>query len=71
MVIVIGKTINSLIFLRSPYSNEFFPPLLKPMLPSPTIRIFEEKAQLLFGEYLKLYAQLSLIQTKGIMILVL
>lgn len=40
---------------RSPYTNEYYPPLEGALLPSPKIRALEEKAQLLFQEYLKLY----------------
>lgn len=40
--------------IRSPYTNKYFPPLDGAILPSPKIRGLEEKALILFQEYLKL-----------------
>ena len=40
---------------RSPYTNKYFPILEKALYPSAHLRIMEEKAQIIFEEYLKLY----------------
>jgi capping protein beta len=48
---------------RSPYTNTYFPPLDDAVLPSPKIRLLEEKAQILFSEYLKLYYEGGIVNT--------
>jgi len=48
---------------RSPYTNTYFPPLDNGLLPSPKIRLLEEKAQILFQEYLKLYYEGGIVNT--------
>ena len=40
---------------RSPYNNKYTPPLEKALYPSAHLRVMEEKAQIMFEEYLKLY----------------
>ena len=40
---------------RSPFSNEYFPALEDGLKPSTSLRQMEEKANLLFDEYKKLY----------------
>lgn len=46
---------------RSPHSNEYFPPIDKPLLPSPHLRDLEEKAMALFQEYCFLYYNQSIL----------
>lgn len=48
---------------RSPHSNEYYPPIDKPLLPSPTLRDMEQKAMVLFREYLHLYYDSALHST--------
>jgi len=46
---------------RSPFSNEYFPPLEKALYPSSHLRELEEKAQPLFEEYLRQYYENGLV----------
>lgn len=48
---------------RSPYTNTYYPPLDNGLLPSPKIRLIEEKAHILFLEYLKLYYEGGIVNT--------
>jgi len=48
---------------RSPYTNTYFPALDNGLLPSPKIRLLEEKAFILFQEYLKLYYDGGIVNT--------
>lgn len=48
---------NGTFSYRSPYTNKYFPSLANNdgVLPSPLLRSIEEKGQLLFEEYAKMY----------------
>mmetsp|Transcript_74856 Transcript_74856/g.86900 ORF Transcript_74856/g.86900 Transcript_74856/m.86900 type:complete len:278 (+) Transcript_74856:18-851(+) len=48
---------------RSPHSNEYYPPIDKPLLPSPALREMEQKAMPLFREYVYLYYESALHST--------
>src|SRR5690606_11041283 len=50
---------------RSPISNQYFPPMEGGLFPSPDIRSFEEKANIMFDTYRKLYFDTGLCNVYG------